>query len=172
VHRFRDHFMTFSNPNSVALHDIRFEAVLPEVVLPSSITAPRGVDVRCKPREFQIQLGSTAPSISSSSGESDGCQELSIVLDRLMPKRELAVELRTRLPRYQASLESIAQNNSGEKLRYYLLGDFQYEERSEFSQVKILVPLTYDPAARIIRSLPCLEDTGEQPLLLQTTWGV
>ena len=165
--RFREHVLSITNISQVPILDLELRIQFPEPLLdqPASMDHPPGVELRCQTEKptptVQISGGGTFTSV----GARPSSHVYRVEANRVPVSRTLRINLLSIKSLIPQSYEAIP-GFDDLSARSFIQGSFPAEWRGGTIDRRFIVPLEWAPEARLVRSLPGEEDTGERNLVV------
>jgi hypothetical protein len=171
--RIRERQLVLKNPNRVSLFQFDLRIQFPELIigLPRRPEVPPGVDLRFKPLYSQW--------VTSASGEGASLTVIrppgpttnwNLKLDCLPAQMEIYITIGT-IVDIVSFPPPTPEPGEPVPLEHYISGDYFFEYRREHVRRRILVPLRFEEASRVIESLSPQSDYAPYSLTITDRFG-
>ncbi|MEY4550773.1 MAG: hypothetical protein RL685_6968 [Pseudomonadota bacterium] len=166
----REHSIVLSAASRHELEQLKIRIQFPEpVVSCEAVQIPPGIAVTVRPEKVDWVVSGSGGGSVTINRPARATPNFLIEMDRLVPRRDLILRLRTAV---DASLHGLAEPSMshGDALLNYASGEFLYREGGQLFERHFIVPLDID-GERQVSAQASEENLGTRALLRSMVWG-
>jgi hypothetical protein len=166
----REHSIVLSATSRHELQHVKMRLQFPELIAFYEVAqAPAGVAVKIGPEKVNWMVHGSGGGSVTLAGPARPSPNFVIELERLVPRRDLVLRVRTAVDRSPAGARN-RPTPRGDALVTYVMGEFLYVDGSQMFERRFLVPLDVDDE-RNVTAQETEEDYGTRALIQVTRWG-